>query len=287
MNEPLISSKQGKGLIPMRLTGDSSAGKRDMYAGERILIFLLVPMVISFLFSACAGPGTATIPSETNQLKIATKLNALQEQQLIITQEIGRLQASIQSVDTKIDTLTQQLEAIHPTTPPHKGHPLLAKKRNPERLQKTRFSQKKGIPTKHKAPSATAQEKGPVPIPPLKLYHQAFNEYTNHKFHEAAKQFLEFVKLYPTHLYANNALYWAGESFYSLGNYEMAAYYFKEVLTKYPKGNKVPAALLKLGYTYAALGKKKVAREYLFQLMDQYPFSAAAQKAQAKLNELY
>jgi tol-pal system protein YbgF len=148
-------------------------------------------------------------------------------------------------------------------------------------------------PEKHAAPPSAPANKPSVHaskhpgVPPLKLYHMAAAKYASHKYLEAATIYLEFVRTFPKHPYANNALYWAGESYYSLGEYKKAVFYFKAVIEKYPKGSKVPDSLLKLGYAYAELGKKKVAREYLFRLMDEYPFSEAAQKAQAKLDDLY
>ncbi len=238
-----------------------------------------------FILSACAGFNTSS-RTETIQHEQETdaKIKALQGQNEALTKQIETIQASLQSLKKKVDTLGRQLEMAKKTPPPpYKKHVVHIKKK----ISKTRQTRHKAASSKGKVLPKRALKSKSTGVPPLKLYHEAYRKYAAHKFHEAASAFLEFVKLYPKHPYANNALYWTGESYYSLGSYEKATLYFKEVVKKYPKGSKVPDALLKLGYTYAKLDKKKVARDYLFKLMDQYPFSEAAQKAQAKLDKLY
>lgn len=237
-----------------------------------------------FILSACAGFNTSSRP-ETIQHAQETdaKIKALQGQNKALARQIETIQASLQSLNKKVDTLGRQLEMAKKTPLPHKKDVIRIEKKS----SKTRQTRRKAASSKGKVLPKRVLKSKSAGVPPLKLYHEAYRKYAAHKFHEAASAFLEFVKLYPQHPYANNALYWTGESYYSLGSYEKATFYFKEVVKKYPQGNKVPDALLKLGYTYAALDKKKIARDYLFKLMDQYPFSEAAQKAQAKLDELY
>jgi len=234
--------------------------------------------------SACAGFNTT--PTSKSQKETEAKIKTLQDQNEALTRQIETLQASLQSINEKVDYIDKRMDIIQKAQTIPKKHAARQKKKYSKTLHSKKTLHKIAHPKNKikRKPSLPSKKTG---APPLKLYHEAFRKYDSHKFHKAADAFLKFVKVYPKHPYANNALYWTGESYYSLGNYEKAAFYFKEVIGKYPKGSKVPDALLKLGYTYAKLNKKKTARDYLFKLMDQYPFSEAAQKAQAKLDELY
>ena len=249
---------------------------------------LLIPAL--FLMVSCAGFNE---PSRTETLRqqeaTNAEIKALQQQNATLAKQLESIQGSLQSLNAKIDLLTKRLEATKKKAHTYKKISTYEHKKKRAMPRHVKTVHHTSHPSKISNPKKTPpQGAKPKPgIPPLKLYHEAYKKYASHKFHEAADMFLEFVRLYPKHPYANNALYWTGESYYSLGDYKKAAYYFKEVIEKYPKGSKVPDALLKLGYTYDELGDKKAARDYLFKLMDQFPFSEAAQKAQAKLDELY
>ncbi|WP_170299727.1 tol-pal system protein YbgF [Desulfobacter hydrogenophilus] len=97
--------------------------------------------------------------------------------------------------------------------------------------------------------------------------------------------FSDFVKKFPDHDLADNALYWLGECSYTTGDYEMAAKIFKTLIQTYPKGQKVPDALLKTGYSYMSLDNVNQANDYFKQVITRYPFSPAADKAQQKLSQ--
>ncbi len=242
----------------------------------------ILPFVVFALLISCAGMNSAS-PSYKQQEATEARLKQLEAQNKSLTQQVAALQSSVQSLNERVEALRTRMEAAKKARAPIVIHKAKHHKiRKPKRVvHKRPRPQKKTVLNRPPAPAPKAG------MAPLSLYHEAYRKYAAGKFKEAARDFLEFVKQYPTHPYANNALYWTGESYYSLGDYNKAALYFNEVVEKYPKGSKVPDAMLKLGYTYAELGQKKKARAYLFNLMDKYPFSEAAQKAQSKLDELY
>ena len=94
----------------------------------------------------------------------------------------------------------------------------------------------------------------------------------------ALKALGAFVKRYPDHPYADNALYWRGECYYAGGKYEQAAKEFRELTRRYPAGNKVPDALLKLGMTQVELGREREARASFALLSQNYPSASAARR---------
>ncbi len=56
-------------------------------------------------------------------------------------------------------------------------------------------------------------------------------------------------------MYAPNALYWLGESYYVTQNYALAADQFRALLDRYPGNDKAPGALLKLGLSEYGCGQ--------------------------------
>jgi len=132
----------------------------------------------------------------------------------------------------------------------------------------------------HPASSAPARDLNPV-----KLYNKGRVLLLERHISRARTLFSDFVKKFPDHELADNALYWLGECSYTTGNYEKAAEIFKTLVQAYPKSPKVPDALLKTGYSYISLDDVSQATHYLRQVITRYPFSPAADKAQQKLSQ--
>lgn len=123
-------------------------------------------------------------------------------------------------------------------------------------------------------------------VDPQELYRKAFDEFSSGDYDQAIKDFRRFVKGFPAHNYADNALYWLGETYYSQKNFPRAIIEFKKVPEEYPNGNKVPDAMLKIGLSYANLRDFKNAEDYLQMVLEMYPFSNAARKADLGLKEM-
>ena len=119
---------------------------------------------------------------------------------------------------------------------------------------------------------------------PGRLYQKARNLLLENNFIQAGSLFAKFADRYPKHSLVDNAMYWQGECYYSLGQHKKAIEIFKRLTQTYPKADKVPAALLKTGYSYLALGDANRASHFLKQVIKRYPFSSVAEKAQAKLS---
>lgn len=117
-------------------------------------------------------------------------------------------------------------------------------------------------------------------------YDAAMATYKEGRFQEAEDAFSRIVNAYPSHDYADNALYWKGEAAYDQAHYANALAAFTEVVERYGGGNKAPDALLKIGLCYGKLGDVANARDVLTQLIAAYPKARATQIAQTKLAEL-
>ncbi len=103
------------------------------------------------------------------------------------------------------------------------------------------------------------------------LYEQGFGEIKREDYDAAEKTFAAFMKQYPTHALAPNALYWLGETYYVRKDYNKASRTFAEAYQKFPGGPKGADNLLKLGMSLAGKGEKDNACIALGQLRKEYP----------------
>jgi len=118
------------------------------------------------------------------------------------------------------------------------------------------------------------------------LYQAAFSEMVQKKYKTAAKLFDQFVKKYPRSKLADNAMYWRGECYYALGDYEAAILEMQQVVKKYPKGDKAPAAILKQGYAFFQIKSYADSKAFLEKVIAEYPKSEEAIKAKEKIAEV-
>ena len=123
-------------------------------------------------------------------------------------------------------------------------------------------------------------------LSPKKHYQKAYKMYKRGNLKNAIAEFTSFIAEHPVTDYTDNAFYWRGECYYSMGEFMKAVDEFDVVLNKFPKGNKVPDATLKLGFSYIKLRNRSKGKEALQDVMDLFPFSVAAKKAAEKINSL-
>lgn len=117
-------------------------------------------------------------------------------------------------------------------------------------------------------------------------YESAMAMYKSGSFAGSEAAFEAFARTHPRHDYADNALYWKGESAYDQEHYADALAAFTEVVERYGGGNKAPDALLKIGLCYGRLGDIANAQDVLTQLIAAYPRASASRIARDKLTKL-
>ena len=117
-------------------------------------------------------------------------------------------------------------------------------------------------------------------------YDNAYGTYRVGEYAGAIRGFDNFMKNYPAHALAANALYWIGESHAHLRQYREAIEAQRRLLATYPDSPKVPDALLIIGTAESNLGESSSARRIFEEIIAGYPASESAQKAKARLAKL-
>lgn len=117
-------------------------------------------------------------------------------------------------------------------------------------------------------------------------YNAAFDRLKAGQYADSAELFTSFLTLYPNGVYAPNALYWLGESYYVTQNYQLAAEQFRALIDRYPTHDKASGALLKLGLSEFGLGRTDEAERTLADVVARYPGSDVANIASGHLKSM-
>jgi tol-pal system protein YbgF len=142
--------------------------------------------------------------------------------------------------------------------------------------------------TESPAPASTTASSEEV-----KDYETAFGLYRAGKYADAIDRFQAFLQTHPSSEFADNALFWMGESYFKLNDFEQAAVAFDRVVKRFPKGNKVPDALYRQGVSLQEIGNRTgqqstyapAACSIFKRIADEYPSSERVAEARRQLEK--
>lgn len=117
-------------------------------------------------------------------------------------------------------------------------------------------------------------------------YDLAFNALKSGQYAESARLFQQFLDTWPGGAWAPNALYWLGESYYVIQDYDQAEQQFQALLDRYPTHDKAAGALLKVGLSQLGAGQLDAAERTLTDVTTRYPGSTAARTAADRLDTI-
>lgn len=137
--------------------------------------------------------------------------------------------------------------------------------------------------TAAKDPKAPSSVEDPTIV---NAYNRGYKAFQEQKYQESIQMMSDFLKQYPKHAYSDNAIFWRGESYFQMKDYQKAGVEFDRVVREFPNGNKVPDALLRAGICSLRLSKPEQAKTSFALLMKKYPESVAAKRAKATVGEL-
>ncbi len=117
------------------------------------------------------------------------------------------------------------------------------------------------------------------------IYESAYLNYVKGNYNEAITGFRSYLKVAPDSPLSDNALYWIGECYYSLGKRQDAVDTLNELINKYPQSNKRPTALYKIGIIYEEAKDTKTAKTYFEKVLQEFPNAPEASLAKERLKK--
>lgn len=120
---------------------------------------------------------------------------------------------------------------------------------------------------------------------PDQMYDVSLQQFRRGSLATARLGFREFLRVFPTHERAPDALFYVGETWAS-ENADSAAAVYQQVVRTYAKSPRAPSALYKLGLLAEQRGDKTAARTYYSRVISSYPRSDEANLARDKLQRL-
>lgn len=111
------------------------------------------------------------------------------------------------------------------------------------------------------------------------LYDKAYENFGARGYDKARSLWAEFTTTFTDHALVPNAIFWQGECWYQLGDYQRAILAYQDVIKKHPKSTKYKYALLKQGISFYRLSKKDLGKLVLGDLVSKYPDSTEAARA--------
>ena len=121
---------------------------------------------------------------------------------------------------------------------------------------------------------------------PRELYDKAYREMVAGRLEIAKKMFEQFVKSFPKHPLADNAICWKAYILYNQKRYEEAEKEAERLVKTYPEGNKVPDAMYIMGEVELKRGNMAKAKRIFTTITNKYTFTNAALKAKERLDEM-
>ncbi len=222
-------------------------------------------------------------------------LRSLQAQQASFQEDQKKIPNQFQILLERLDSLGMQFsqiseevmeikEAVVPLLPQLEQEEAPNKKPEEEQQPLT-----KKEPAEIKSEEETEEQpKSPLPpnLSPQEIYNMAYADYLKGNFDLAIDGFKIYLENFSQSPFADNALYWIGECYFSQKNFEEAIARYNELILNYPSGDKVPAAYLHKGLSLIELGQKEEALSVFRLLISKYPLEEETKIAQEKIKEL-
>jgi len=120
---------------------------------------------------------------------------------------------------------------------------------------------------------------------PNQMYELSLSQFRRGSLATARLGFREFLRVFPTHERAPDALFYVGETFGG-ESADSAAAVYQQVVKTFPNSSRAPSALYKLGLVAEQRGDKAAARTYYARVIAGYPRSDEANLARDKLQRL-
>ena len=193
---------------------------------------------------------------------------------------VGILREKLDETNVRLSSLSQEVEALRVSIPP-----------SPPPMTQLLVDPETGLPTAAAPPEAAASAP-PAPVPtaagvsPQRMYDTAWADYTNGQWALAVQGFEAYIKTFPRSELTDDAAFYIGNTHFAEGKFQEAVVAFEQVLLTYPDGDIVPEASYKRGLALDQLGEPDRARQAFELVVTNYPDNMMATLAQQALDRL-
>jgi tol-pal system protein YbgF len=227
--------------------------------------------------------------------EIISLVRALQSQQASMQEDQKKVPAQYQIVLEKLDAMTVQLSRFSADLMEIKNAslPLLQQVEQAEDSGESQEEEKKpqaAVDTGETLQQGEVEEESKSPLPPnlspQEIYNMAYADYLKGNYELAIDGFKIYLNNFSQSPFADNALYWIGECYFSQKEYEEAISRYNELILNFPLGDKVPAAYLHKGISLMELDRNEEAMSVFKLMVSKYPLEEETKIAQEKIKEL-
>ena len=210
--------------------------------------------------------------------------DSVQAHQVLLTQLRGDVRVELYNVE-------QQLVAIQELT--GQSQQRLSELRSQLDQRQTRIGTDSAVPA---APPAAAAPGSPSAAPPSaapanqpspdQLIELSIQQLRRGSPGTARDGFAEFLRRYPTHPRAADALFFTGEAWTADQRADSAAAAYRAVVQRFPQSPRAASSIYKLGLQALAAGRTTEARDDFNRVVGSYPSSDEAGLARERLRSL-
>jgi tol-pal system protein YbgF len=227
--------------------------------------------------------------------EIIALVRALQSQQVSMQEDQKKIPAQYQILLEKLDAMNLQLSRFSVDLMEIKNAslPLLQQVEQAEESGESQEEEQEPPVTDETGDvlqegQAEEESKSPLPpnLSPQEIYNMAYADYLKGNFSLAIDGFKIYLDNFAQSPFADNALYWIGECYFSQKEYEEAISRYNQLILNYPLGDKVPAAYLHKGISLMELDRNEEALSVFKLMVSKYPLEEETKIAQEKIKEL-
>jgi len=289
--------KRRRGYDARRLRGTSPRGTRRLQASLRLSVLAVLATL-----AACATKGQVKLlETEVRSMRIETGrrdsiraanlASVIALQQRILDSLVAGREA-LRTLDVRfqgdITDIQRQLLQIQELTGQSQRRLSELKAQVDARAEQAQASGV--VPPAPPSPTDTTNRMPTTPAAPPtvsadQMYQGARQQLNRGAVGTARRGFQDFLRSYPTHELAPDALFYIGESF-SVESADSAVAYWTRVVSQYPKAGKASTALYKMGRIEEVRNNRAAAKGYYDRLLKEYPRSDEADLAREQLKNL-
>jgi tol-pal system protein YbgF len=220
-------------------------------------------------------------------------VRALQSQQVSMQEDQKKVPAQYQILLEKLDAMNVQLSRFSVDLMEIKNAslPLLQQVEQAEDSGESQEEEQQPTATDEIGEELQeGEEESKSPLPPnlssQEIYNMAYADYLKGNFALAIDGFKIYLDNFSQSPFADNALYWIGECYFSQKEYADAISRYNQLILNYPLGDKVPAAYLHKGISLMELDRNEEALSVFKLMVSKYPLEEETKIAQEKIKEL-